>query len=356
MNVIMLCFRVSVLGDTSYGDCCVDCVAAEHVGSDGLIHFGDTCFAPTDKLPVLYIFTQFSCLDIKDFLQELEILHTSHKLTKNIAIFYDVPYHHSVTSPLIKESKIENLYVCWPPNKEDGLECDSNKNEVGSDVKNFSLQCGRRVPSELIETIDLNSEDNNSCDDQKEWSIIYIGHSDIYSQYLALTFPRAKHYLYQPNEKIFLESSSNVTKALMRRYFAIEKTKDAERIGILVGTLGVVKYRDIIDKCREIIKSAGKRQYTFLVGKPNVPKLANFPEIDVFVVVACPLNSIELAIGNISKGRDRSGAEFLRPIITPYELDVALNPKQEWTGGSFKARYQTILPGNCLFKIIICVQ
>ena len=358
MNDIMICSRVSVLGDTSYGDCCVDCVAAEHVGSDGLIHFGDTCFAPTDKLPVLYIFTQFSCLDIKDFLHELEILHTTHKLTKNIAIFYDVPYHHFVASPLIKESKFENMYVCWPPNEDDGNE--SNKNEIKSNVENdiyqnSSLQCGRRVPVKLIKTIDLNLEDNHSCDEQKEWTIVYIGHSDIYSQYLALTFPRAQHYLYQTNKKIFLESSSNVTKALMRRYFAIEKTKDAERIGILVGTLGVVKYRDIIDKCRDIIKSAGKRQYTFLVGKPNAPKLANFPEIDVFVVVACPLNSIELVIGNISKGRDRSGAEFLRPIITPYELDVALNPKQAWTGGSFKARYQTILPGNYLFEIAICV-
>ena len=117
-------------------------------------------------------------------------------------------------------------------------------------------------------------EDNHSCDEQKEWTIVYIGHSDIYSQYLALTFPRAQHYLYQTNKKIFLESSSNVTKALMRRYFAIEKTKDAERIGILVGTLGVVKYRDIIDKCRDIIKSAGKRQYTFLVGKPHDPLLS----------------------------------------------------------------------------------
>merc|ERR1712150_40616 len=92
--------------------------------------------------------------------------------------------------------------------------------------------------------------------------------------------------------------------------------------------------------------SAGRRQYTFLVGKPNAPKLANFPEIDVFVAVGCPLNSIELVIGNISKGRERSGTEFLRPIITPYELDVALNPKQEWNGGTFKARYQTILTGE----------
>ena len=40
-------FRVSILGDTSYGECCVDEVAAEHIGADGLIHFGNACLTPT---------------------------------------------------------------------------------------------------------------------------------------------------------------------------------------------------------------------------------------------------------------------------------------------------------------------
>ncbi len=63
----------------------------------------------------------------------------------------------------------------------------------------------------------------------------------------------------------------------MRRYMMVEKTKDADRIGILVGTLGASKYGAIIDQVRQNVKNAGKRVYTFLVGKPNVPKLANFP-------------------------------------------------------------------------------
>ena len=86
-----------------------------------------------------------------------------------------------------------------------------------------------------------------------------------------------------------------------------------DRIGILVGTLGASRYGAIIDKIRETIAISGKKCYTFLVGKPNVPKLANFPEIDVFVLVACPENSL------------LSSRDFLKPIITPFELDVALN-------------------------------
>ena len=35
-----------VLADTSYGSCCVDEVAAEHVDSDAVVHFGDACLSP----------------------------------------------------------------------------------------------------------------------------------------------------------------------------------------------------------------------------------------------------------------------------------------------------------------------
>ncbi len=35
--------RVFILADTSYGMCCVDEVSAEHVRSDVLVHFGDSC-------------------------------------------------------------------------------------------------------------------------------------------------------------------------------------------------------------------------------------------------------------------------------------------------------------------------
>ena len=38
--------EVFVLGDTSYGQCCVDEVAAQHLNADAVIHFGHTCLTP----------------------------------------------------------------------------------------------------------------------------------------------------------------------------------------------------------------------------------------------------------------------------------------------------------------------
>ena len=41
--------RVWILADTSYSACCVDEVAAEHVRSDLVVHFGDACLNEIDK-------------------------------------------------------------------------------------------------------------------------------------------------------------------------------------------------------------------------------------------------------------------------------------------------------------------
>ena len=59
-------------------------------------------------------------------------------------------------------------------------------------------------------------------------------------------------------------------------------------------------------RLKSVIKAAGKRSYTFAVGKINVPKLANFADIDAFVVVACEVR--------IQRARVRSGSAALNVV------------------------------------------
>jgi diphthamide biosynthesis enzyme Dph1/Dph2-like protein len=40
-----------VLGDTSYGACCVDEVAAQHLSADVIVHYGRTCLSPYVHTP-----------------------------------------------------------------------------------------------------------------------------------------------------------------------------------------------------------------------------------------------------------------------------------------------------------------
>ena len=70
--------------------------------------------------------------------------------------------------------------------------------------------------------------------------------------------------------------------------FIIITVKVYTAAGILVGTLGVAGYRGVVEMVRKAAKGAGKKTYTVLMGKPSPYKLANFPEIEVFVMIADP--------------------------------------------------------------------
>jgi diphthamide biosynthesis protein 2 len=48
----------------------------------------------------------------------------------------------------------------------------------------------------------------------------------------------------------------------------------------------------ILSHLKNLIKRAGKKSYTFAMGKLNIAKMANFMEIDCYVLVACPENSL----------------------------------------------------------------
>jgi hypothetical protein len=45
-----------VLGDTTFGSCCVDEVAAEHTKCDLIVHFGHSCLSSVSITPTIFIF------------------------------------------------------------------------------------------------------------------------------------------------------------------------------------------------------------------------------------------------------------------------------------------------------------
>lgn len=51
-------------------------------------------------------------------------------------------------------------------------------------------------------------------------------------------------------------------------------------------------YLPLITHLRQLIASHHKKSYTVAVGKLNPAKLANFIEVECFVLVACPENSM----------------------------------------------------------------
>lgn len=72
-----------------------------------------------------------------------------------------------------------------------------------------------------------------------------------------------------------------------------------------------------------------KTPYTIVVGEPTPQKLANFPEMDIFVLVGSPEVSILPAKG------------FYKPVIHPWEFIMAATGK-DWDG-SFCANWANML-------------
>lgn len=115
----------------------------------------------------------------------------------------------------------------------------------------------------------------------------------------------------------------------------VEKAKSAQTVGILLGTLGVSKYMDVLQAVKSLCDIAEKQYYTFLMGKVNPAKLANFTEVDIYVLIACPENSMvseQYYLFSFSTTHQLDSSEFFKPVVTPFELELACASNRSWTG------------------------
>jgi diphthamide biosynthesis protein 2 len=116
-----------------------------------------------------------------------------------------------------------------------------------------------------------------------------------------------------------------------RRFFLTQKARDAHVYGILVSNLSQQHLVEVVKSLKQRIQDAGKASYSFAVGKINPAKLANFAEIDIFVLVACREHSL------LSEER-----EYPVPVITPLELDIALG-NLTWGAQAYSLDCQDVL-------------
>ncbi|XP_051572701.1 2-(3-amino-3-carboxypropyl)histidine synthase subunit 2-like [Myxocyprinus asiaticus] len=311
--------KTFVLGDTSYGSCCVDEVAAEHVGADCLVHYGPSCLSPSRRLPLLYVFGKRP-IDIQQCATAFKELYPDCQ--SHVIILYDVTYSYAmgVLWKLLCDM-YANIVVSIL--KADGAELIQDS-FLGSD--NLDLHDGVNIKFGRQFCV----KEGQSIDD---YSMFYIGQEGLTLTNFMMTWNHCAFSSFNPETSTGRVESIKINKALMKRYYVIERAKDAGVVGILVGTLGVANYLTIIEQLKDIIHKAGKKSYMFAMGKINVPKLANFLEIDVYVLVACSESSL------------LDSSEFYRPVVTPFEMDLACNKHREWTG-EYATDFRDLLPGG----------
>ncbi|KAF5376495.1 hypothetical protein D9615_008664 [Tricholomella constricta] len=322
-----------VLADTSYGrqapeilvhdiPCCVDEVAAQHADVHAVVHYGHACMTQTSRLPVIYVFGQkpfdvSACITsvVDFFTQRVAEIGQKGDLRKLNAILlrHDVGYTHTA------ESLYQRLQESFQP-----LGINILYERIATSTQPASPNFAE-VSFTSTQTTQTQSEPGSSSEQepQSESSnpvLLYIGGESLTLTNLLMTHGLSEVFHYDPATQMTSLASGRTNRLLMRRYAAVQRARDADVFGILVGTLGVASYLPLIRHLRTLLSRNRKKSYTISVGKLNPSKLANFLEIECFILVACPENSVIEA------------KEFLRPIVTPFEVEIALQAAPSWTG------------------------
>eukprot|EP00268_Persea_americana_P029425 TRINITY_DN28449_c0_g1_i1.p1 TRINITY_DN28449_c0_g1~~TRINITY_DN28449_c0_g1_i1.p1 ORF type:complete len:452 (-),score=97.20 TRINITY_DN28449_c0_g1_i1:552-1907(-) len=332
------------MADTTYGSCCVDEVGASHIDADCVVHYGHTCMSPTSTLPALFVFGKAS-IDVNTCVESL-----SHCLTtsnKPIMVLFGLEYAHAVQnikeklvveSSMLGSSKYPVLHyadvMCSVMNPSDYdktlkgelessngytsngnlLKCVNNNNILSPDhCKQNTLP----ITSYNLGGLAWSLPQEHNIED---YLLFWIGPDNPAFANVVLTFNNCEIVRYDAEDNRLVKDLSHQRRILKRRYYLVEKAKDANIVGILVGTLGVAGYLHMINQMKELIKGAGKKAYTLVMGRPNPAKLANFPECDVFIYVSCAETAL------------LDSKEFLAPVITPFEAMLAFNRGSQWTG------------------------
>lgn len=295
---------VWILADTSYSPCCVDEVAAQHVKGDLVIHYGDACLNPVNKIDVGYVFGK-PAINTTNLINQFKL---RYELDAKVVLMADAPYSH-------------NLYNIYLTLKQDF------PNLAYADVLQSSFPSSTIIgynPKTSTDQLELLNRSFHGLEEGEieevlaSYDVFHINTPES-PRLLKLTTVFQSVTLYNPREE---SCSQGPFPNLMRRYRYMHVARSAGTVGLLVNTLSLANTKIVLNKLKEKIIEAGKKHYMFVVGKPNVAKLANFELVDIWVILGCDHQGIIIDQNN----------EYFKPIITPFELLLALNQELLWTG------------------------
>jgi len=317
---------VFILGDTTYAPCCPDQVAAAHLQADCLVHFGHACLSPCHSLPVLYSFGR------KDLDTELVAQALVDEGISRLVVLYELQFSSCIDSlqdqlhALFKgEVEIGRVQTSAQPHENHRRECchtSASESSACWAEKTLTLTSLDHKGDVVVDS-EVKSIGGLQLPREYDFSdstVLYIG-AETTRQYMnvALRFISGETNTQLlrwdvENGRLEREISSDFQRKLTRRFYLVQKAKNCSNFGILVANLSDDRMRSVVRSLRVLLEEIGRTSYTFAVGKINPAKLANFAEIDCFVLVACPEHSL--------LDNDR---EFHTPVITPLELSMALD-------------------------------
>lgn len=267
---------VCIMGDVTYGACCIDDLTAKALGVDLLVHYGHSCLVPMDLkncLKILYVFVDIQI----DPLHLIETVKLNFSSERKISLVSTIQF---VATLQAVSKKLE----------------ESNYNIFVPQLKPLS-------PGEILGCTAPVLEGD---------IIIYIGDGRFHLEAIMIANPELEAYRYDPYSKIFTREYYDHELMKETRHKAICEAKYSRTFGVIMGTLGRQGNSRVVDYIRKRINYHHKENVLILLSEIYPNKLQLFKGVDAFVQVACPRLSIDW------------GKAFDKPLLNPYEIAVAL--------------------------------
>ncbi|CAB3401396.1 unnamed protein product [Caenorhabditis bovis] len=268
-----------IMGDVTYGACCVDDFTAKSIGCDLLVHYGHSCLVPiqnTDGIAMLYVFVNID-INLSHFIDCIR----QHFQRQRIAVVSTVQFIPSLQTVKIAFAESDTTIVI--------------------------PQCKPLSPGEILGCT------SPKLDGQNIDSIIYLGDGRFHLESIMMHNPDIPAFQYDPYSRKLTREYYDHGKMRKNRLEAVEIAKRCQTFGLIQGTLGRQGNPKILDDLERRLKEKGKSFTRVLLSEIIPDKLALFADVDCWIQVACPRLSIDW------------GSQFPKPLLYPFELALALD-------------------------------
>uniref|UniRef100_A0A3B0MPP5 2-(3-amino-3-carboxypropyl)histidine synthase subunit 1 n=1 Tax=Theileria annulata TaxID=5874 RepID=A0A3B0MPP5_THEAN len=283
--------EVIIMGDVTYGACCIDDYTATSLGCQLLIHYGHSCLIPVTEVTIdcLYIF--------------VEISFSAQKLSSAIESCFG-PNEHILMMGTIQYSNVlrESTAIM---NKNGHFKYFVDVPQVSPLLPGEVLGCTSPV-IELKPRIKPGFEESSDVSS----NIIFIADGRFHLESTLIQNPGIKLYRFDPFNKVFTEESYDLDALHRVRSKAILKARNSKSVGIILSTLGRQGNINIMNNICNILSSKKIKHFKILVSEITIDHLKTL-DLDCFIQIGCPRLSIDW------------GDSFPKPLLNPYEAYVA---------------------------------
>ncbi|KAI5960501.1 DPH1 [Candida theae] len=276
-----------VMGDVSYGACCIDDFTARSLDCDFIVHYAHSCLVPIDvtEIKVLYVFVTINI----DETHLIKTIKRNFDQGAQIAIFGTIQFNptiHSVKTVL--ETDPEKPIYLIPPQTRP-----LSKGEL--------LGCtSARLNKDHIQ------------------ATIYVGDGRFHLESSMIHNPDIPAYRYDPYDRKFTREYYDQKQMTRVREDAVVTARKAKKIGLILGALGRQGNPITLQKLEHQLSQRGIQVVKIILSEIFPQKLSMFDDVEAFVQVACPRLSIDW------------GYAFNKPLLTPYEAMVMLEQDTMW--------------------------